>query len=773
MIRKTIKFKNVTVGQAERLVFNAENAPIMSREIKKYRKQINAVRNSDAVLKIKVVKPRHVFRKIRNTKRVIKRAIKAPYHSAKALNRFLIHSTSAINGGSEGATSETAVEVARLNRAALNTVRGINRARSTVHRKVKKVKRRDFEKNRVNVKYKFKKVKYNKYGSQVSSGVTKAEDILKSTSKKNPSKNPYIKKKISKAAQRVINRVHKARKASNLVKATQFSFQAIKGFIMAIAGIASSFLGFIVIIGAVLMMITSPFSILLDDNPKSMRTQINEYFTEYRKEFNDIQYLKLNFGLHKAPAGYDTSNDRVRIVGAAPDVKEVLKLYIARNSDDSDDDVLIDTENFKIKKFESAFKDLNSIIGCDVINNTHEEERTDKNGNKEVVTVLDYREIIYYQKSETALAYAIRTGMSDEQIEYIKELSDPEYDKAWANLLYGINVFSYLDPGTMPYFNQGDYGNVPYGSVYGATVASHGCGPTSFAMVASYLTGRLITPVDIMNWSNIDSYCYNEGTAWSFFGAISPDFGIDCESESASFGEALDALRQGKVVISIQGPGIFTGGGHFIVLRGITPEGKILVSDPNGWNAQKWGMTIEQYKDKLWEPEQVSASGSNYWIFSSDLAKGGNPAEQVWVTLRARGYSEEVVAGIIGNMMAECGGQTLDLDWSIHGYYNGDTFYGLCQWCLLYTPSWFDGCSIQDQLNYLLGDIKSQFDNYGNNYMSGYNYSDFVRASSIDEAAAAFAACYERPGYEYNNYQIRRQNAAKAYSYFHGKRYTN
>ena len=28
-------------------------------------------------------------------------------------------------------------------------------------------------------------------------------------------------------------------------------------------------------------------------------------------------------------------------------------------------------------------------------------------------------------------------------------------------------------------------------------------------------------------------------------------------------------------------PGVFTRAGHFIVLRGITPEGKILVNDPN------------------------------------------------------------------------------------------------------------------------------------------------------------------------------------------------
>lgn len=42
----------------------------------------------------------------------------------------------------------------------------------------------------------------------------------------------------------------------------------------------------------------------------------------------------------------------------------------------------------------------------------------------------------------------------------------------------------------IPHYLQTDYGNIPYG---GGSIASSGCGPTSFAMIASYLTGTTIT----------------------------------------------------------------------------------------------------------------------------------------------------------------------------------------------------------------------------------------------------------------------------------------
>ena len=156
--------------------------------------------------------------------------------------------------------------------------------------------------------------------------------------------------------------------------------------------------------------------------------------------------------------------------------------------------------------------------------------------------------------------------------------------------------------------------------------------------------------------------------------------------------------------------------------------------------------------------------GYGYYSGNNTVATG-DAAQQVWTYLKSYGYSDSVAAGIIGNMMRECGGDTLNLDWNIVGHYNGDEFYGLCQWCLKYTPSGFKGSTIKEQCEYLQKTIKSEFANYGGNY-NGITYSQFLK-SDTRTAAIAFERVYERCG-DYANEDTRRaNNAEKAYNKFH------
>ena len=56
----------------------------------------------------------------------------------------------------------------------------------------------------------------------------------------------------------------------------------------------------------------------------------------------------------------------------------------------------------------------------------------------------------------------------------------------------------------------------------------------------------------------------------------------------------VDALSSGKLVVAIMGKGHFTTSGHFIVLRGVTSAGKILVADPYSYrrSEQEWDLSI-------------------------------------------------------------------------------------------------------------------------------------------------------------------------------------
>lgn len=86
-------------------------------------------------------------------------------------------------------------------------------------------------------------------------------------------------------------------------------------------------------------------------------------------------------------------------------------------------------------------------------------------------------------------------------------------------------------------------------------------------------------------------------------------------------------------------------------------------------------------------------------------------AGQVYEYLNAQGMSDTVIAGILGNMMTECGGQTLDLQWDIYGF-DGSYYYGLCQWSLYYNPS-VDGADVMGQLDYLMSNIRTNMNYFG------------------------------------------------------------
>ena len=128
--------------------------------------------------------------------------------------------------------------------------------------------------------------------------------------------------------------------------------------------------------------------------------------------------------------------------------------------------------------------------------------------------------------------------------------------------------------------------NYPYSFGGGNTIAASACGPSSFAMVASYLTGKKLTPDQVL----LDGkYHISGGTSWSYFEAAAKEFNCGTVKQSTSWIEVYAALKNGQPVIgSYNGASLFTSAGHFIVLRGVASDGKILVNDPNDNTTKKF-----------------------------------------------------------------------------------------------------------------------------------------------------------------------------------------
>lgn len=136
-------------------------------------------------------------------------------------------------------------------------------------------------------------------------------------------------------------------------------------------------------------------------------------------------------------------------------------------------------------------------------------------------------------------------------------------------------------------------------------------------------------------------------------------------------------------------------------------------------------------------------------------------ATEVWIHLtQTMGYNEYVAAGILGNMMVECGGMTLNLDWQAVN--KSSKCYGLCQWHPMYHQE-VQYASLEQQIEYMTKSFPEILKRYAYEYQPNFTYQDFLNLTDAKAAAKAFCYIYERPG---TYHSVREDIAEKAYEYF-------
>lgn len=140
----------------------------------------------------------------------------------------------------------------------------------------------------------------------------------------------------------------------------------------------------------------------------------------------------------------------------------------------------------------------------------------------------------------------------------------------------------------LTYYSQLDnrWSSKMYSSVNNAsqTIGTSGCGPTSSAMVVSSIKGN-ITPNEMANLYMQYGYrSANQGTYWSAFKWTADVFNIGY-SECYRLDDAIAKLKNNNYIIASCNQGLFTYGGHFIVLTGVEGD-YIKVYDPYLYNGK-------------------------------------------------------------------------------------------------------------------------------------------------------------------------------------------
>ncbi len=156
----------------------------------------------------------------------------------------------------------------------------------------------------------------------------------------------------------------------------------------------------------------------------------------------------------------------------------------------------------------------------------------------------------------------------------------------------------------IPLYLQSDkpWGDEIYGS---GEMRKTGCGPTCLSMVYVGLTGdETMNPYEVAKKAEKNGYyVWGQGSSWDMMDSMARKMGLHVVNVEFTASDVKDALSKGIPIICVVGPGDFTKQGHFIVLTGVTKDGKIIVHDPN---------SLQQSR-KRWDVDRILSQVKNLW----------------------------------------------------------------------------------------------------------------------------------------------------------------
>jgi hypothetical protein len=223
-----------------------------------------------------------------------------------------------------------------------------------------------------------------------------------------------------------------------------------------------------------------------------------------------------------------------------------------------------------------------------------------------------------FQQAEDAEALAAALEAEVEEL-VNQQVSDPILVDDWMNTdpeateMKEVDGAEILTGGNydIRYFNQTDeqWANQPYGR---DTIGGYGCGPTAMAMAVSSMTNQVVNPAEMAAFAAKNGYWASKsGSYHSIVLGTAAAFGLEAESFTDHTAEGIcDAIFSGKVLVALMGPGHFTKSGHFILLRGITLDGQILVADSA---SRERSLTLWDPQTIIDELSKSTANGAPLW----------------------------------------------------------------------------------------------------------------------------------------------------------------
>ena len=163
------------------------------------------------------------------------------------------------------------------------------------------------------------------------------------------------------------------------------------------------------------------------------------------------------------------------------------------------------------------------------------------------------------------------------------------------------------------------------------TMKSSACGPTCAAMVVSSSKGAIL-PTTMANLAVDNGYrTANSGTAWAFYPFVADYFGFKEYHTTSSFETAMNYLSKNYYIICSCGSGLFTSGGHYIVLAGLDGN-TIQVLDPYLYNGK--------FNTASRRIAQVQVKGTSVYVSKANFERYAN-YKKFWIYSNDKGNENE------------------------------------------------------------------------------------------------------------------------------------
>lgn len=272
---------------------------------------------------------------------------------------------------------------------------------------------------------------------------------------------------------------------------------------------------------------------------------------------------------------------------------------------------------------------------------------------KEVTVTEETKELVIDTKNATkdgeniSSEETIESNISEEQTVYDEGALEKDAQVDQENISYDGDITgngqallgAYQGP---TYYSQADsrWASIPYTSVGDSsqTMKSSACGPTSASMVVSSSKGAIL-PTTMANLFVDNGYrTANNGTAWSAYSFVADYFGFSEYYTTDSFSNVLNYLGRDDnhdsisdyFVIASCGSGLFTTGGHYIMLEDLNGA-MMTVWDPYLYSgkfntASRRGKVTVSGNDVYCSVDNFEnyANYKHFWIYSNDNGSGNS-----------------------------------------------------------------------------------------------------------------------------------------------------